>query len=306
MNVLLTGGAGYLGTELSYLLEKEPAVDKIVIYDNLIRKNYNLFIGQSKMKNKKVRFVQADILDSRKLRSEVERADVVFHLAAKVSTPFADHNPHEFDQINNWGTAELSYLIEESRVSRFIYTSSVSVYGASDEMLDIDTKPNPKTFYGISKLNGEAHVERLRVSRSGIFVLRLGNVYGYSKSMRFDSVINKFMFESHFAGRIRIFGDGRQLRSFIHIDRLVALLRDFALGDREPGSYNLVENTFSVNEIVDHLQLLYPDLERIYVNQNMKMRSLNVKPDARLPELMQSGREVLDDDLKSFRKGFSF
>jgi len=306
MNILLTGGAGYVGTELTYLLDKDPEVKEIVIYDNLIRKNYNLFIGQSKMKSKKLRFVQADILDSRKLKVEVERADVIFHLAAKVSTPFADHNPHEFDQINNWGTAELSYLIEESRVSRFIYASSVSVYGASEEMVDIHSDPNPRTFYGISKRNGEAHVERLRKKRSGIYILRLGNVYGYSKSMRFDSVINKFMFEAHFAGRIHIFGDGRQLRSFINIDRLCHLLKDFAHGRHEAGTYNLVENTYSVNRIADHLLDLYPDLERIYVNQNMNMRSLNVKADERLPELMQSKPEVLEEDLRKFRTGFSF
>ena len=306
MNVLLTGGAGYVGTELSYLLDKDPEVDEIVIYDNLIRRNYNLFIGQSKMKSKKLRFVQADILDSRKLKAEVERADVIFHLAAKVSTPFADHNPHEFDQINNWGTAELSYLVEESRVSRFIYTSSVSVYGASDEMVDMDAEPNPKTFYGISKRNGETHVERLRKKHPGIFVLRLGNVYGYSKSMRFDSVINKFMFEAHFAGRIRVFGDGHQLRSFIHIDRLCRFLMDFAHGRHEAGTYNLVESTFSVNSIADHLLRLYPGLEMIYVNQNMNMRSLNVKPDERLPELKPSSPEVLEEDLKRFRRGFSF
>ena len=306
MNILVTGGAGYIGTELIYELEEDSSVNQVVVYDSLTRNNYNLFLGKSKLKTDKVRFVKADILDSRKLKKEVEIADIVFHLAAKVTTPFADHNPHEFDQVNNWGTAELTYLIEESKVSKFIYVSSVSVYGSSQEALDIETQLNPKTFYGISKMNGEEHVNRLRNSDIQVFVLRLGNVYGYSKSMRFDSVINKFMFEANFANRIRIFGDGSQMRSFIHIDRLSAFLKKVGFSDLKPGIYNLVENTFRINEIVDELKFLYPSLEMIYVNQNIKMRSLNVKPDVWFSNPSIIKKNILKTDLKNFKANFSF
>ncbi len=65
MNILITGGAGYIGTDLIYLLEKENSIDSIVIYDNLSRSNYNLFLGRSKLNSKKVRFVKGTILDSR-------------------------------------------------------------------------------------------------------------------------------------------------------------------------------------------------------------------------------------------------
>ena len=220
MNILITGGAGYIGTELVYALEKENTINSIVVYDNFSRNNYNLFLGRSKLDTYKVRFVKGNILDSRKLKAEIDKADVVFHLAAKVTTPFADHDPHEFDQTNNWGTAELTYLIEKSKVSKFIYASSVSVYGASEEELDITSPLNPKTFYGISKLNAEKHVTRLLNSPIKTYILRLGNVYGYSKSMRFDSVVNKFMFEANFRNHICIYGNGNQMRSFIHINRL--------------------------------------------------------------------------------------
>ncbi len=306
MNILVVGGAGYIGTELIYTLEADKSVDQIVIYDNLIRNNYNLFLGRSKLPFEKVRFVKGDILDSRKLKKEVDAADIVYHLAAKVSTPFADHNPHEFDQVNNWGTAELTYLIENSKVKKYIYASSISVYGASKKVKNVSAPINPKTFYGISKMNGEKHVNRLRDSDIKVYVLRLGNVYGYSKSMRFDSVINKFMFEANFNNRLLIFGDGNQMRSFIHIDRMCTLLKEIGLSDLKPDTYNLVENSYSINHIVDELKGLYPDLEMIFANQNMKMRSLKIDPDERFEALTSIDKNILASDLKEFKEKFSF
>ena len=307
MNILITGGAGYIGTELVYILEKEILIKSIVIYDDFSRNNYNLFLGRSKLNSSKVRFVKGTILDSRKLKTEIDKADVVYHLAAKVTTPFAEHNPHEFDQTNNWGTAELTYLIENSNVSKFIYSSSVSVYGASEKDVDLTTNPNPKTFYGISKLNAEKHVARLNNKAIDVFTLRLGNVYGYSKSMRFDSVINKFMFEANFRNHIRIFGDGNQMRSFIHIDRLTNHLNNFALTNTiKPDVYNFVESSYSVNDIVATLKEIYPNLELTYLTQNIKMRSLKVKSDFRISDLNTFKETNLKNDLTEFKTYFSF
>ncbi|MFL5728758.1 MAG: NAD-dependent epimerase/dehydratase family protein, partial [Cytophagaceae bacterium] len=133
MNILVTGGAGYIGAELVYRLSKCEHVNKIVVYDNLTRDNYNLFISNSnKIGNNKVKFELGDILDSRKLRKVLKDIDVVYHLAARVDNPYSNIDSHVFEQVNNWGTAELVYAVEESKkVSKFIYLSSTSVYGSS-------------------------------------------------------------------------------------------------------------------------------------------------------------------------------
>ena len=124
--------------------------------------------------------------------------------------------------------------------------------------------------------------------------------------MRFDSVINKFMFEANFTKRLRINGDGDQWRSFIHIDRLTTILKNIAMTDLKPDIYNLVTNSLKINTIVDELRSLYPGLEMIFVNQNMKMRSLRVKPDERIPEVRSLDIKSLAVQMSEFKDQFSF
>ena len=105
MKILITGGAGYIGTELTNMLAKNKDVSEIIIYDNLSRKNYNIFLSE-KFPGKNIRFIYGDILDTHKLKKVVDDIDVVYHLAAKVSTPFANEDPHLFDQVNHWRSEE--------------------------------------------------------------------------------------------------------------------------------------------------------------------------------------------------------
>ena len=165
MKVLITGGAGYLGTELVKKLVKIPKIKEIIVYDNLSKSGYNFFLCTC-IGGDNIRFAQGDILDTRKLKKELQGVDVVFNLAAKISSPFADADPHLYEQINHWGTAELTYAIEESDVKKFIHISSLSVYGASQKgkLISESTKLNPRTNYGISKMRGEGCVERLMKS----------------------------------------------------------------------------------------------------------------------------------------------
>ena len=96
MNVLVTGGAGYIGTGLVDRLIADQSIKKVVIYDNLSRNNYNFFLGGILDQAEKLEFVEGDILDSRKLRKHLQGMDVVIHLAARVTTPFANTDSHFF------------------------------------------------------------------------------------------------------------------------------------------------------------------------------------------------------------------
>jgi len=300
MKVLITGGAGYLGTELVIKLNQCPDVSEIIVYDNLWKNNYNLFL-HSQIKKGKVSFVKGELLDSRKLEKVLQGVDVVYHLAARVAARLVNASHHLYEQINNWGTAELVYAVEKSNVKKFVYASSIAVYGDSTEQIDENTIPNPKTYYGSSKLRGEEHVNRL-MSKIDTYILRIGNVYGYGTSMRFDTVVNKFMFDAEFKGRIKILGDGNQKRAFINIARLTNILSDLKNSKLKSGTYNAVEYNMSVNDLVEIVKNMINETEMLFVSQHLKLRNIDVKPDSRIIDVSGISDEIFNEHLSEFKE----
>jgi UDP-glucose 4-epimerase len=306
MKVLVTGGAGYIGTELVAHLIAHPEVEKVIIYDNLSRLNYNLFLGLRLQKHYKISFIKGELLDSRALRKALKGVDVVYHLAAKVTTPFANTDAHMYEQINHWGTAELVYAVEESAVSRFVYASSTGIYGASKEAIDETAIPEPQSLYASSKIRGEEHVRRL-TDKIDTYIMRCGNVYGYNKSMRFDAVINRFVFEANFSKMVTIQGDGKQSRAFIHVEMLGTALANLLRSDLPSGTYNLVDRNIKVIDILDALKELVPNLEFLFINQHLRLHELHVKPNPLVNERLGiTNTRPLKDELEEFIAKFSF
>lgn len=310
MTILITGGAGYVGTQLIYQLIQEPGVSRIILYDNLSRDSYNVFLGHSlneraKNKDLRIELVHGELLNTRKLRKYVSESDIIYHLAAKVLTPFSTTDGHAYEQTNHWGTAELVYAIEEAPgIQKLIYLSSTSVYGSAH--VSEDTPPDPRTIYGISKYRGEEHVRRL-FSKIPTYIIRCGNVYGYNKSLRFDAVINRFMFEANFKRRISIHGDGKQRRSFISVQKVGEVLTQLLSADVPSDTYNLVEKNLQVLDIVDVVKAIYFDLEFIFVNRHLSLRELSVDTELKLFNYLPRWEESsLLDEMEEFRNRFSF
>lgn len=293
MRILVTGGAGYIGIELVKNLVTFDEVAEVVVYDNLSRDSFSLFVGRKHPGFEKITFVEGDILDSRSLLKNLADIDIVYHLAAKVTTPFANVDPHFYEQVNHWGTSELVYAVEQSKVKHLVYTSSIGIYGSSDKQVDEGQHPNPKTFYAISKYRGEEQVKRLE-KKLKVHIIRCGNVFGYSPGMRFDAVINKFVFEANFKKKIKVNGDGLQTRSFIHIDKVARGLAELLRSDTGAGTYNFVEHNMSIMEIVDTLKELMPDLEFMFVNQHLSLRKILVKPNEVMNRLANGSSQKLD------------
>lgn len=306
MKVLVTGGAGYLGTGIISRLALMPGVSEIIVYDNLSRGGYNLFLGNHLPREVKMKFVQGDLLDSRKLKKAMEGVEVVYHLAAKVNTPYVNSDGHSFEQVNHWGTAELVYAVEESDVQKFIYASSASVYGSSSRIRNENDSPNPRTIYAISKFRGEEQVARLMDSRQ-TYILRCGNVYGYNHSVRFEMVINQFMFNANYNRRISIHGTGKQQRAFVNINTVSEVFSNIIFNNVPSGIYNVFDKNYQVLDIVDILKEIYPDLEFIFINQHLNLREISLDENLMLKQYVEWPAERnLREDLLAFKGHFSF
>ena len=304
MRILITGGLGYIGyTLIEQLTQLSGLENQIVIYDNLSRNEFSL-LNAHHLDGKNIRFVKGDLLDNHKLQKEVKNAEVVIHLAAMVTTPFEDKFFHHFDQVNHWGTANLVSAVEESDVKHFIYLSSISVFGNNDQLVDENTLVNPDSSYGISKYQAEKHVQRL-VNKIPTHIIRSGNVYGYNPAIRLDAVINRFMYEAQFEGRVRINGDGSQYRGFISVSEISQIITSLVQNPTyHSGIHLAVTKSLSINDVLESILKIYPDTEFIHSNESMRMKSIKVATPSKIIEDLKIRSTDLKDDLVTFKKSF--
>lgn len=299
MNILITGGAGYLGANLCASLLQEETVESMLVYDNFSRKNFNSLAMCHDSHAGKLSIRYADILDNAELSKAIESCEFIVHLAAVSRTPFNDDNPHYFDQINHWGTASLVREIEKSAdKKRIIFVSSGSVYGRTEVAGDENKVPHPVTSYALSKFAAENQIQRLD-EKHDVAILRFGNIFGLGKATRFDSVINKFFLDAVLSRPLRIEGSGHQVRPFIYIDEAVEMLKIFIQHRHLKGFYNVNSHNWSVNEIVEGFRLQFKDLEAININQNEKLRDLMFEPSSIVKESLV---ENMERDFSSYLK----
>ena len=212
--ILVTGGAGFIGFHLCKKLT-DLGLD-VTIYDNL---------SSGKMENvkdvPKAKFVKGDILDLNKLCS-IEKADVIFHLAAQVVVPYSMENPTEDFETNARGTLN---VLEKARNdgSRLVFASSAAVYGNPDQMPTSETYGfHPFSCYGLSKVVGEEYCQMYAIQYGlDITILRFANVYG----SRCHGVINDFLDKlTKNPAKLEIIGTGEQSRDFVNISDIVEAL----------------------------------------------------------------------------------
>ncbi|MBY5956627.1 NAD(P)-dependent oxidoreductase [Membranicola marinus] len=302
MNVLVTGGAGYIGTSLVDKLNTNPLIEKIIVYDNMSHNNIRFFFGNINLE--KVRFVQGDILNHIALQKVLKDIDVIYHLAGVVKSPYSMEDSLKYEQINQWGTANLIQCLEKfKQVQKFIFVSSASVYGfapVDNEFMEA----NPMNTYGRSKREAEKFVQLLEENMQ-VDILRVGNVFGYNRTVRHDSVINRFIFEALCYGQIQIFGNGNQVRPFVHIHHLTELLNDLLEPIQDHSDLrlnNVLQFNHSINGIRDILEKEIETLDYIYINQGHEVPSLEIQDDHLLEE--DEIQKLLRKEIQTFRNRF--
>ena len=297
--ILITGGAGYIGCSLAEQLSQQADVEKVIVYDNLSKKNYSLFTDH-RINGKKVEFIQGTILDNHTLAKAMEGCSVVYHLAAMVITPDSDNDSQYFEQVNNWGTSIVVREAEKAGVETFVYLSTVYVYGQGPETKTTEHTVAPNSFYSTSKLRGEEHVKTLPKNIK-TYILRSGSVYGANASTRYDVIINQLLFETHFFKKVSITGQGHQVRPFIHIGKLTESLVQTRNSELPSGTYNLLEHNASILDVVEKLKEVYPDLEYNYVNRHMKMKDVIVEPSEEIQNHIPFSAKEFTEELKEFK-----
>lgn len=308
MKLLITGGAGYLGTEVIRRLVADPVdITEIVVYDNFSRGNYGLFTQPELAGKRQVRVVEGDLLDSRKLREVVSGSEVVLHLAARVSTPYASDSAHSYDQVNHWGTAELVYAVEDAGTPTLIHLSSTSLYGFADGEVDESTPPVPNSSYGLSKFRAEEQMRRLMdKGATRTVILRAGNVFGYSPSMRFEAVINRFMFEAKYLHRISLHGRGEQVRPFIAVSDAARVIERAVRGEIASGLYNVAAANVAVGDIANLMRETFPGLEVQSLNRHVEHGSLRLAQNPVVAAILREQPGTVADRIRELAATLSF
>lgn len=279
--VLVTGGAGFVGSALSRRLVAEGA--HLTILDDLFTgRRANLAAIESSCE-----FVEGSVTDAALVSRLVSEADVVFHLAAR-NIIASTRNPREDFETNIGGTLKILMAAREHATPRVVYTSSVSVYGNPRHLpINEDDQVNLLTPYAASKFGGEAYCQAFYESYGvPIVVVRYSNVYGVGQDPEnpYCGVVAKFMSQARGGSPPQIHGDGQQTRDFTYVEDAIDATLLAAVSPRAIGEvFNVgsgVETGISglARQVLDMYGL---DLAATHVDRrdidNIRRRVLNVE-----------------------------
>jgi UDP-glucose 4-epimerase len=261
MKVLVTGGAGFIG---SHIVDKLVALgDEVVIVDNLST-------GEESNINDKATFYNVDITDREALEAvfEGEKPEYVIHHAAQIDVQQSLKNPAFDAQVNIVGTIHLLENCQKYGVKKIVYASSAAVYG-TPEYLGVDEKHvvAPLSFYGISKFTPEFYIKTFAsLCKMKYTILRYANVYGIRQDPKGEGGVVSIFVDKYLVNEVpTIFGDGEHTRDFIYVDDIVdANIAALTKGDGEVCNISCNKQT-SINELVRTMNGLFgKDVQAVY------------------------------------------
>jgi UDP-glucose 4-epimerase len=240
MNFLITGAAGFLGSQLANYLVRES---------HQVRGLDDLSAGDPQVLSPHVLFTRGDVNDRPKLWTLLQDVDCVYHLAARVSVPESALYPREYNAVNVGGTVSLMEAMRDVGVRRVVFISSGAVYGDQGQQpLKENAPPNPRSPYAVSKLAAEYYVRTIG-DLWGIetVILRVFNAYGPGQHLppSHAPVIPNYLRQAVRGGTLVVHGDGCQTRDYVYVDDVVAAMISAATA---PGINHQVINVGSGTE----------------------------------------------------------
>ncbi len=258
MKVLIAGGAGYLGSVLiPKLLERGYKVDVVDLF----------WFGNHLPRQ--VGVLNKDIFQL--TTEDLEPYEQVLFLAGLSNDPMAEYSPSKNFIFNAAAPAYLGYIAKIAKVKRYIYASSCSVYGYTENELYDETRPVSSSYpYGISKLQGEQAVTQLMDDNFSVISLRKGTISGYSPRMRLDLIINT-MFKTGMRDRTITVNNPSIWRPILSIeDAATAYIRAIEANARISGIFNIASGNYTVGEVADLIKSAIHERLDIRVNLCIK------------------------------------
>jgi nucleoside-diphosphate-sugar epimerase len=305
-SILITGGAGYIGSVLAKKLLHHGY--EVVILDAFFYTDIGIIeISQ----HPQLRVVNGDIRDLRSLKQGLAGVDCVIHLAAIANDPSAELDVKLTRQINLETYPVLLAEAIKMGVLRFINLSSIGVYGINWSNNVTERDPlNPLTEYAVCKAKSEAIVQQHNSERLTTVSLRCGTVCGWSPRMRFDLSTNTLTAHAIVNKKLTVWG-GEQKRPQIHIDDITDFIRKLLTisPDKIGGKiFNAAGNNATVREIAETInEVMNGDLELINAPPRSDERSYHVSSDKIAKELgftiTKTVRDAVVDIIKAYRSG---
>ena len=259
MNILITGGAGYLGSVLIERLFNNGGVTKLTVYDNLMY-NQTSLIHYSWRKN--FEFVYGDVRDQEKLSKYVDEADVIIPLAAIVGFPACDRDKDLATAVNYTHVKFICDRIKNTN-KKIIYPNTNSGYGIGENGECTEESPlNPISHYGVTKVLAEREI----LAVGGISV-RLATVFGSSPRMRMDLLVNEFVYKALTDKYITIFEKNFK-RNYIHIRDVAKtfqyMLENYQKFSGEVFNVGLTSANLTKAELVEKIKEYVPNFAITY------------------------------------------
>jgi len=236
MNILVTGGAGFIGKYLvKFLLEKENSVTIFDNFSNSSEKSINFLTEMG------AKIVKGDITNIKDLENVIENYDTIIHLAAQISVLESIKNPDKTFQVNVEGTNNVLSICKKNFVKKIVIASSAAVYGESSQnnQLKEESQMEPISPYGESKMKMEQNIIKFaNNNKIDYVILRFFNIYGIGQSPEYAGVITKFLKNIINEESLKIFGDGLQTRDFVAIHDVIQSIYNALIYDKN-GVFNI-------------------------------------------------------------------
>ena len=294
MRVLITGGAGYLGSVLSRKLLARG-------YD--VRVMDALWYGSESIedlgKNDKFELIKEDIRNLVPTVKAMIDVDAVIHLASIVGMPASSIEPRTSEEINYLATKNIAELCQLHDIETYIFASTCSVYGYQpNKIINEKSHVAPLDFYAKQKYLSERATGWLNRSPT---IYRFGTLFGLSPRMRFDLVINLFVAQALTDGKITVFG-GKQERPFLHVsDAADSLI--FGIEKNITGTYNVISENMTILEAAERIKKII-GCEIEISTENEDNRSYRVSAD-KIKQVGFKPLKNLDDSIKEIKDAFS-